>query len=103
MRQVPCTAGSDVGSAQAVTWPTLSARLRCMNTSVDHILDEALGLPADERSALTVALLDSLEGSDDSSITEAWRQEIKARQAALRAGTVKAVSWAEAKARLNAL
>ena len=74
-----------------------------MNAHVDHILDEALGLPADERSALTVALLDSLEGSDDSSITEAWRQEIKARQAALRAGTVKAVSWAEARARLSAL
>lgn len=74
-----------------------------MNARVDHILDEALGLPADERSALTVALLDSLEGSDDSAITEAWRQEIKARQAALRAGTVKAVSWVEARARLSAL
>ena len=74
-----------------------------MNAHVGHILDEALGLPADERSALTVALLDSLEGSDDSSISEAWRHEIKVRQAALRAGTVKAVSWAEAKARLTAL
>ena len=74
-----------------------------MNARVDRILNEALGLPADERSALTVALLDSLEGSDDSSITKAWRQEISARQAALRAGTVKAVSWGEAKARLSAL
>ena len=74
-----------------------------MNARVDHILDEALGLPDDERSALTVALLDSLEGSDDSAITEAWRHEIKARQARLRAGTVKAVSWVEAKARLSAL
>ena len=74
-----------------------------MNAHVDYILDEALGLPVDERSALTVALLDSLEGSDDSAITEAWRQEIKARQAALRAGTVKAVSWVEAKARLSTL
>lgn len=70
-----------------------------MTARVDHILDEALGLPADERAALTVAL----EGSDDSSMTEAWRQEIKARQAALRAGTVKAVSWTEARARLSAL
>lgn len=74
-----------------------------MNAHVDHILDEALGLPPDERSALTVALLDSLEGSDDSSITEAWRQEIKHRQAALRAGAVKAVSWTDAGERLNAL
>jgi|GEM_PF-1843040 len=97
------SAGLGVGSAEAVTCTTLSARLRCVNAHVDHILDEALGLPADERSALTVALLDSLEGSDDSSITKAWCQEIKARQASLRAGTVKAVSWAEAKARLSAL
>ena len=68
----------------------VSAKLGPMNTHVDHILVEGLGLPPDERSALTVALLDRLEGSDDSSITEAWRQEIRARQAALRAGTVKA-------------
>ncbi|WP_291997918.1 addiction module protein [Candidatus Accumulibacter sp. ACC012] len=74
-----------------------------MNAHVHHILDEALGLPAAERAALTVALLDSLEGSDDSSIAEAWRQEIRSRQAALRAGTVKAVSWTEARARLSTL
>ena len=97
------TAGLGGGSRQAVTRLDLSARLCRMNARVDHILDEALGLPADERSALTVALLDSLEGSDDSAITEAWRQEIKARQAALRAGAVKAVSWVEARARLSAL
>ena len=74
-----------------------------MNAHIDNILDEALGLPPEERSALTVALLDSLEGSDDSSITEAWRLEIRARQAALRAGAIKTVSWAEARARLSAL
>ena len=74
-----------------------------MNARVDHILDEALGLPTDERSALVVALLDSLEGSDDSAISDAWRQELAARRAALRSGAVKAVPWAEAKARLSAL
>ncbi|MBI3149582.1 MAG: addiction module protein [Betaproteobacteria bacterium] len=74
-----------------------------MNATVNHILDEALGLPPDERSALSVALLDSLEGSDDSSISQAWRQEIRARQAALRAGIVRAVPWADAKAKLSAL
>ena len=74
-----------------------------MNARVDHLLDEALGLPTDERSALVVALLDSLEGSEDSAISDAWRQELKVRQAALRTGTVKAVPWAEARARLSAL
>lgn len=81
----------------------MSAKLCHMNARVDHLLDEALGLPTDERSALVVALLDSLEGSDDSAISDAWRQELRRRQAALRAGTVKPVPWGEAKARLSAL
>ena len=66
-------------------------------------MDEALGLPVDERSALVVALVDSLEGSGDSAISVAWRDELIKRRAALRAGTVKPVPWAEAKARLSAL
>ena len=70
---------------------------------MDHLLDAALGLPADERSALVVALLDSLDGSDDAGISDAWRDELRKRQAALRAGLVKAVPWAEARARLQAL
>lgn len=102
-REKPSATRSAGSSKQAVTEPRLNARLLCMNAHIDHILDEALGLPPEERSALTVALLDSLEGSDDSSITEAWRQEIRARRAALRAGKVKAVSWAEARGRLSAL
>lgn len=74
-----------------------------MNAHVDHILDDALGLPPDQRSALIVALLDSLEGSQDDSITDAWRQEVRARQAALRAGTSQALCWTEARARLSSL
>jgi putative addiction module component (TIGR02574 family) len=74
-----------------------------MNARVDHLLDEALTLPADERSALVVALLDSLEGSDDASISDAWRLEIIRRRTALRDGTVSAIPWSEARARLSSL
>ncbi|NMG69305.1 addiction module protein [Parazoarcus communis] len=74
-----------------------------MNAHVDHILDDALGLPPDQRSALIVVLLDSLEGSQDDSITDAWRQEVRARQAALRAGTSQALCWTEARVRLSSL
>lgn len=74
-----------------------------MNARVDHLLDEVLGLPTEERSALAVALLDSLEGDDDSAVSEAWRAEIKRRRAELRAGRVRAVPWTEAKARLRSL
>ena len=74
-----------------------------MNARMDHLLDEALSLPTDDRSALVVALIDSLEGSDDASVSEAWRQEIRRRRAGLRDGTLVPVPWAEAKARLTAL
>lgn len=74
-----------------------------MNARVDHLLHEALELPDEERSALLVALLDSLEGSSDPSISEAWRDEVRARRAALRDGSVRAVSWTDAKARLSRL
>ena len=79
------------------------ARLCRMNSRVDHLLDEALELPTEERSALVVALLDSLDGKSDASISEAWREELRTRRNALRAGTVKAVPWADVKARLNVL
>jgi putative addiction module component (TIGR02574 family) len=74
-----------------------------MNSRVDHLLDEALELPTEERSALVVALLDSLDGNPDASLAEAWREEVCKRRSALRAGTVKAVPWANVKARLNLL
>lgn len=74
-----------------------------MNARVDHLLHEALGLPADERSALTVALLDSLEGSDDVSVSEAWRAEIQHRREELRSGKIQPVPWHEVRARLSAL
>jgi putative addiction module component (TIGR02574 family) len=74
-----------------------------MSARVDHLLHEALELPDEERSALVVALLDSLEGSSDPSISEAWREEVRKRRAALCDGTVQPVAWADAKARLSAL
>lgn len=80
-----------------------SARLSCVNARVDHLLHEALELPDEERSALVVALLDSLEGSADPSISEAWRDEVRKRRAALRDGSVQPIAWADAKARLSAL
>ncbi len=74
-----------------------------MNARVDHLLDEALELPVDERSALVAALIDSLEGADGASISQAWRAELLERRADLRAGLIRPVSWTEAKARLGSL
>ena len=74
-----------------------------MNARVDQILTEALGLPVEERSALMVALLDSVEGSGDSSVKEAWREELLRRREALKSGSIKPVPWAEAKTRITSL
>ncbi len=74
-----------------------------MNAHVDHLLDEVLGLPAEERSALAVALLDSLETADEATVSELWRAEVNRRRAELRAGRVRAVPWAEVRQRLNSL
>ena len=74
-----------------------------MNARVDHLLDEVLGLPAEERSALAVALLDSLETADEATVSELWRAEVNRRRAELRAGRVRAVPWAEVRQRLNSL
>ena len=80
-----------------------SAKLPSMNAHIDHLLHEALGLSADERSALVVALVDSLEGSDDKSIDAAWRAEIRRRRDELRTGLVVATPWLEARTRLAML
>ncbi len=74
-----------------------------MNARVDHVLDEVLALPADERSAVAVALLDSLEDADSASISDAWRAEVKRRRDELRSGVVRAVPWSEVKQRLGSL
>jgi len=74
-----------------------------MNARVDHLLDEVLGLPAEERSALAVALLDSLEPADDPSASELWRAEVKRRRLELRTGLVTPAPWAEVRQRLSSL
>lgn len=74
-----------------------------MNARVDHVLDEVLGLPVEERSAVAAALIDSLEGSEDQSVSEAWKQELLRRRDALRSGATAGVPWSEVRARLTAL
>jgi len=80
-----------------------TGRLTAMNARVDHLLDEALALEPDERSALVVALMDSLDGEDEATVTKAWADEIRRRKGELRSGATSAVPWAEARARLTAL
>jgi len=95
----------ELDAARVARWwlRTTENRLRCMNARMDQLLADALDLPVDERSALVVALLDSLEGSTDAAISDAWKKDLRQRKQALREGALKAVPWAEARARLSAL
>jgi putative addiction module component (TIGR02574 family) len=74
-----------------------------MNARLDQVLDGALALVPQERSAIVLALLDSLEGDDESLVASAWAGEIERRKDGIAAGTIKMVPWAEARARLAAL
>lgn len=84
----------ELDAARVARWlRTTKNRLRCMNGRMDQLLTDALDLPADERSALVVALLDSLEGSTDAAISDAWKKDLRQRKQALREGALKAVPW----------
>ena len=76
-----------------------------MNARVDQLFDEARLLPSEDRSMLALALLDSLEGEqvDEAEVERAWIIETRRRSQGLRDGSIKAVPWAEAKARLAAI
>ena len=74
-----------------------------MNAHLDHVIDEALALIPQERSAVLLALVDSLEGDDESVVSQTWAAEIAQRKADLHTGAAKAAPWAEARARLIAL
>lgn len=79
------------------------AKLGPMNARVDHLIDEALALAPDERSAVLIALLDSLDGEGDATVAQAWTDELRQRREELRSGAVQAVPWGDVRARLNAL
>lgn len=74
-----------------------------MNARVDHLIDEALALAPDERSAIVVALLDSPDGYDETTVAKAWAEEIELRRQELRSGASETVPWDEAHARLKSL
>ena len=80
-----------------------AARLTGMNARVDHLLEDVLRLPAEERSAVAAALIDSLESTEEAAVSEAWRTELLRRRDDMRAGRVTAQPWASAKARLSSL
>ena len=69
-------------------------------STVDEVLTVALSLPAEDRASIAERLLASLDttGADNSTVEEAWANEIMARAAAYARGEMKAQPWREAMA-----
>jgi len=74
-----------------------------MNARVDHLLEDALRLPAEERSAMAAALIDSLASADEAAINETWRAELQKRRDDLHAGLITGQPWQDVRARIAGL
>ncbi len=72
-----------------------------MTQEANELLKKGLELPEEERAALAGSLLDSLEITSDSSVEEAWNDEIARRLREIDSGKVKTVSWAEVRRRIS--
>ncbi len=62
---------------------------------------KALALPAKDRAALAGSLIDSLDEQTDTSVEEAWNDEIAHRIEELDSGKAKTVPWTEVRRRIS--
>ena len=69
-----------------------------MNAPVENLLSQALALDPDDRSALALALLDSVGDADAATANASWTEEVERRRSDLASGKTVAVPWAEARA-----
>ncbi len=68
-----------------------------MTSEIEEILRKALKLPPEGRAAVAGTLLDSLVSEVDEGAEAAWQQEISKRSKELELGSVRPVSWADAR------
>ena len=68
----------------------------------DELLEAAMKLPPEERAALAVKLIESLDGNALNEDAEAaWAAEIERRVQEIKAGTARTIPWKEARARIQ--
>jgi len=65
-----------------------------------ELRDRALELPPDERARLAHEIISSLDGPSDDGASAAWVSEIERRVQEVQDGSVKLVTWKEARARI---
>jgi putative addiction module component (TIGR02574 family) len=66
-----------------------------MAPAVEDILNAALKLDDQEKTALVASLLESLDPQMDADVESAWQTEIQKRIHEIEAGSVSLVSWAK--------
>ena len=71
-----------------------------MTAPARKLLDQALGLPDDERVAMASAPLESVEGDVDPGWEEAWVKEVQRREAKARASGEPLAEWSEVRERI---
>jgi putative addiction module component (TIGR02574 family) len=67
-----------------------------------ELLQKALTLPEEERTALVCSLIETLEEVADQGAERAWDKEIARRISDLDSGRAKTVSWEEVRLRISA-
>ena len=66
-----------------------------MPHTLAEIEQQARELPAQERAHLALALIQSLEPTDEGDIEDAWRIEVEARWVSIDGGTAKTIAAPE--------
>jgi putative addiction module component (TIGR02574 family) len=62
-----------------------------------QLLDDALGLPDEQRAALAAVLIASLDESVDEDAEAAWAAEIAQRLRDVQSGAVTTIPWSQAR------
>ena len=71
-----------------------------MARSARKLFEEAMKLDPQERAALVRLLIEALDAENAEGVDGAWRAEIERRVEELDAGSVEAIPWEKARARL---
>lgn len=66
-----------------------------MLPTLAEIEQQARELPAQERARLALALIQSLEPTDEGDVEEAWRVEVEARWTSIERGTAETIAAPE--------
>jgi putative addiction module component (TIGR02574 family) len=65
------------------------------------VLDAAMELTDDQRAALALRLIESLDGPADSNVEEAWMEEVSRRVTDIRAGVARTIPASEVRKRVR--